>query len=270
MSPFDEPRLATAPRPDDNQSLKPIPAGACAVYIVLAAIFCWPFFAQPLAGGHGDWDQHVFYYAAVLRNAAFGDLPFWNPWYCGGNVLWAHPQVSLISPVYLLSLVMPLTLAMKLNVVGHFVIGCLGMHVLVTRLVGVRSRAVAVYLASLFAFAGAIALHIRSGHTVYLPLFLLPWIVYFFWQGIAGSTRSVLLGGAIIGVTILNGGMHVLPFVAVLLGVLGLGAAVFGRTLRPLVLAGGMFILGSAIGAPRIIPAVSFIRSADFHVARPV
>src|SRR5262245_32208413 len=87
--------------------------GLAAVYVALSAVFCWPLFAQPLANGSGDWDQHTLYYAAALRNAAFGDLPFWNPWYCGGNVLWANPQASLVSPVYLLALVMPITLAMK-------------------------------------------------------------------------------------------------------------------------------------------------------------
>jgi len=106
-----------------------------AVYAILSAGFCWPLFARPLAAGPGDWDQHILYYAAVLRNAAFGDLPFWNPWYCGGNVLWANPQVSLVSPVYLLALVMPLTLAMKINILAHYLVGCFGMHLIVRRII---------------------------------------------------------------------------------------------------------------------------------------
>jgi len=241
-----------------------------AVYVALSTVFCWPLFAQPLANGHGDWDQHIFYYAAVLRNAAFGDLPFWNPWYCGGNVLWPNPQVSLVSPVYLLVLVMPLTLTMKLNVLAHYLIGCLGMHLVVRRIAGVKSTAAVVFLVSLFVFSGAITLHVRSGHTVYLPVLLLPLVVYCFWQAAAGKTRSLLLGGAILGFSILNGGMHVVPLAAVLLGVLGLGALVFGRRLRPMVLAGVMFTLACAFAAPRIVPAMAFIQSADFHDTRSV
>jgi hypothetical protein len=240
------------------------------VYVALSTAFCWPLFAHPLANGHGDWDQHIFYYAAVLRNAAFGDLPFWNPWYCGGNVLWQNPQASLVSPVYVLALVMPLTLAMKVNVLAHYVIGCLGMHLVVRRIIGVKATAVAVFLVSLFVFSGAIALHVRSGHTNYLPVLWLPLVVYCFWQAVGGQTRSLLLGGAILGASILNGGMHVAPLAAVLLGVLSLGALVFGRALRPLVLALVMFTLGCAYAAPRIVPAMAFIRSADFRDTRPI
>ena len=240
------------------------------LYVALSTVFCWPLFAQPLANAHGDWDQHIFYYAAVLKNAAFGDLPFWNPWYCGGNVLWANPQVSLVSPVYLLALVMPLTLAMKVNVLVHYLIGCLGMHLVIERVVGVKSLAATVFLVSLFVFSGALALHVMAGHTVYLPVFLLPLVVYLFWQAAAGDARSVLIGSAVIGFSILNGGMHVVPFFVVLLGVLGMGALVFGRRLKPLVLAAAMFALGCAFAAPRVVPAMAFIRSEAFHDVRPV
>ncbi len=241
-----------------------------AVYAILSTGFCWPLFAHPLAAGPGDWDQHILYYAAVLRNAAFGDLPFWNPWYCGGNVLWANPQMSLVSPVYLLALVMPLTLAMKINILAHYLAACFGMHLIVRRIIGVRGTAATVFLVSLFVFSGAIALHLRAGHTVYLPVLLLPLLVYCFWQASAGKTRGVVLGGAVVGFSILNGGMHVAPLAAVLLGALGLGALVFGRKVTPLVLAGVIFVLGCAYAAPRIAPAVAFIRSADFHDTRPV
>jgi hypothetical protein len=239
-----------------------------ALYVVISAAFCWPFFSQPLSSGSGDWDVHLFYYAAVLRNAAFGDLPFWNPWYCGGNVLWANPQASLVSPVYLLSLAMPITLAMKLNVFGHYVAGLLGMHVVLRRLVGLRSTAAIVYLASLFVFAGAITMRVRAGHTVFLPVFLLPWVIYYFWQA-ASRTRAVILGAAILGFMVLNGGMHVLPMTVVLLGVLGLGALMTGR-IRPLVCAVAIVVLGCAYAAPKIVPVVLFVRGADIHDTRPV
>ncbi len=219
-----------------------------------------PLFARPLASGPGDWDQ----------NAAFRDLPFWNPWYCGGNILWANPQVSLVSPVDLLALVMPLTLAMKVNILAHYLVGCFGMHLVLRRIIGVQGTAVTVFLVSLFVFSGAMAMHLRAGHTLYLPVLLLPIVVYCFWEAAAGKTRSLLLGGAILGFSILNGGMHVAPLAAVLLGVLGVGALVFGRTLTPLVLAGVMFGLGCAFAAPRIVPTMAFIRSADFHDTRPV
>ena len=73
----------------------------CAFYGVLSAVFCAPLFAQPLALGVNDWDQHLFYYGSVLKNVVeYGQMPYWNPWYCGGNVMWQNPQIALLSPVY--------------------------------------------------------------------------------------------------------------------------------------------------------------------------
>jgi hypothetical protein len=240
------------------------------VYLVLATAFCWPLFAQPSATGTGDWDVHFFYYASVLRNAAFGDLPFWNPWYCGGNALWQNPQVSVISPVYLLALVMPLALAMKLNILGHYIVGCLGMHLVVRRIIGVRSPVVVISLVSLFVFSGAMALHLRTGHSDFLSVFWLPALVYCFFRACGGQTRSLLLGGVILGVAILNGGLHVVPLAAVLLGSLGLGAIVVGRTLKPFVLAVVIVAAGCVYAAPKLVPAALFARSADFDDRRSV
>jgi hypothetical protein len=255
-----------------------------AVYLALSAVFCGPIFVHPLAEGAGDWDQHTLYYAAVMRNAAFGDLPFWNPWYCGGNVLWANPQASLVSPVYLLALVMPITLAMKINVLAHYVTGCIGMHLVVRRIIGVKDIAVVVYLVSLFVFSGAMALHLAAGHTIYLPVLLLPLLVYCFWQAAGGrrpsrasgrpepveGRRSVLLGAAVVGFSILNGGSHVLPLAAVLLGGLGVAALVAGRTPKPLIVAAAILVLGCAYAAPRIAPVMAFTRSPYFKDTRPV
>ena len=241
-----------------------------AAYVALSTAYCWPILVRPLANGTGDWDQHLFYYASVMRNAAFGDWPFWNPWYCGGNVLWQNPQVPLVSPVYLLALVMPLTLAMKLNVLGHCIAGFLGMHLLLRRIFGVRSPIVVVYLGSLFVFSGAIALHLAAGHSVYLAAFYLPALLYLFFRAAAGDTRSAILGGVIVGAAILVGGAHVLPLVAVLLGSFGVGALLVARTAKPLMMAVLIVVAGAAYAAPKLVPAALFIRSADFHDRRGV
>ena len=241
-----------------------------AAYLALSVFFCWPLFAQPLAGGNGDWDQHTFYYASVLRSVADGQLPFWNPWYCGGNVLWANPQVSLVSPVYLLSFVMPLTLAMKVNVVAHYLVGFIGMHLLLRRVVKLQSPAVVVYCASLFVFSGGLALHTRTGHVNFLPVFLLPLLLYCFFRLTAGHIRSLLYGGAVLAFAVLNGGSHVVPLATILLGAVGLGALVGGRAIKPLILAASIVVLGCVYAAPKLIPIGAFIKSAEFQDRRPV
>lgn len=240
------------------------------VYVALTAAFCWPIFSQPLAEGTGDWDQHLFYYASVLRNTAYGQLPFWNPWYCGGNVLWQNPQVSLISPVYALAAVMPLPLAMKFNIAGHYLLGFAGMHLLLRRTIGVQSRIVVVYLASLFVFSGAIAIHLEAGHSDFLSMFWLPLILFSFHRAAAGSRRALVAGGAMIAVSILNGGPHIVPLAAALLGALGMGAWLFARTAKPFLLAVALVAAGCALAAPRLVPSWQWLQTAEFHDTRPV
>ena len=61
-----------------------------AFYLALSAAFTAPLFAVPNGAGWMDWDFNLFLHGAVLKNAIeYGQLPFWNPWACGGNVLLA-------------------------------------------------------------------------------------------------------------------------------------------------------------------------------------
>ena len=38
------------------------------VYAALSILFCSPLFERPMAVGTMDWDQHLFYYAQVIKN----------------------------------------------------------------------------------------------------------------------------------------------------------------------------------------------------------
>jgi len=234
-----------------------------ALYTLLSIAFCWRLFEQPLALGLGDWDSFEFYHASVMRSIAYGQAPFWNPWACGGNVLWQNPQVPLLSPVYPLALVMPLALAIKLTILGSYLAGFLGMHLLLRRIVGIRSSAAVVYLACLFVYGGGIALHVRAGHYNFLSVLWLPLVAYCFFQAINGRWRSVLVGGGILGALVLNGAPHMLPLAALLLGSLGVGALLVGRTARPLVLAVVIVAAGCVYAVPKIVPSLAFVQSGD-------
>ncbi|PYR17085.1 MAG: hypothetical protein DMF98_27435 [Acidobacteria bacterium] len=144
-------------------------------------------FARPTALGGSDWDQHLFYYAEALKNVVeYGQLPLWSPWYCGGNVLWQNPRVALLSPVYPLAIVVPLALAMKVNIVLHYWIGFVGMHLLLARVIGLTFGPGILYLASVFTLGGASALHLAVGHSVFLPAFYLPLLMFFVFRVFQG------------------------------------------------------------------------------------
>lgn len=246
------------------------PAFVCALYFILALVFCTPLFAQPHALGISDWDQHLFYHGAVIQSViGYVRPPFWNPWYCGGNVLWQNPQVALLSPVYLLASVMSLALAMKVSILIHYWIGFIGMHLLLKRIIGLTHLPLIVYLASVFTLSGSLALHLNAGHSVFLPAFYLPLLLFFFLRSLrTGSTGDALLAGAILALTIYNGGLHIVPMAFVLVGAVGAFAALLGRRWRPLVLTALLGISGLAYAAPKFLPVVMFVTGKEFWDAR--
>ena len=72
------------------------------VIVGLVIFFTGSMFSDIGNIGVRDWDQHLFYFSSVMKTVfEHGQLPLWNPWYCGGSVLHQNPQVSLLSPVYL-------------------------------------------------------------------------------------------------------------------------------------------------------------------------
>ncbi len=242
-----------------------------ALYGAASLAFCAPLFEHPNALGVFDWDQHLFYYGAVLKNVVeYGQMPFWNPWYCGGDVLWQNPQIALLSPAYPLTAVMPLALAMKINILLHYWLGFIGMHLLLARTVGLRSRPLVFFLATLFTASGAPAIHLLAGHSVFLPAFYLPFVLYFFLQSLkSGRPHGALLGGVPIAMMVYNGGTHILPMAVAAVVLLSVVAAAVRRQWRPLLLGAACCAAGLGYSAPKLLPVVSFVTSEQFWDTRP-
>jgi hypothetical protein len=241
-----------------------------ALYGTLSVVFCAPLFSNPLALGVFDWDQHLFYYGSVLKNVVeYGQMPYWNPWYCGGNVMWQNPQIALLSPVYPLTAIVPLQLAMKVNIVLHYWLGFIGMHVLVTRVIGVTFLPAVIYFATLVTAAGAPAIHLRVGHSVFLPGFYLPLQIYFFFQAFrTGSWKYVFLSAATLALMVFNGGTHILPMSIASLGMFALCASIAGRDWRPLAFAIAFGVAGLAYSAPKLLPVVQYVNGEYFWDTR--
>jgi hypothetical protein len=243
---------------------------AFALYAVLATFFCWPLFEQPLGLGVNDWDQHLFYYGVVLKNVVeYGQMPFWNPWYCGGNVMWQNPQIAILSPVYPLSLLMPLQLAMKINIVLHHWIGFIGMHLLMTRVFGITFWPAVIYLATLVTASSATAIHLRAGHSVFLPGLYLPLQLYFFFRAFqTGQWKFVYLSAITMALMVWNGGTHILPMSVAALGAFAVFAAVGRRDWRPLAVVAVFGVAAMVYSAPKLLPVTEFVNGAQFWDTR--
>ena len=241
-----------------------------ALYAGLTLLFCAPLFESPHGVGGGDWDQHLFFYGSVLKNVVeYGAAPFWNPWYCGGNVMWANPQVALLSPVYPLALITSLPLAMKVNIVLHYGVGLVGMHLLLRRIVGLRSLAAVVYLAGVFAFSGAHVLHLAVGHSTFLSAFLFPLQLFWVLRAIERGQLRYCFGAAVLlALMIYGGGMHVVPMALAGIGCFAGLAAVIQRSWRPLVVVVVLGAAGLAYAGPKLVPVMLFVGGDRFFDTR--
>ena len=244
--------------------------GVSALYGLLSILFCLPLFARPFGLGAADWERHLFYYGEVLKNVVeYRQAPFWSPWQCGGNVMWQHPSVPLLSPVYLFAAIMPLALAVKVNIVLHYWIGLLGMHWLLTRAMRLTFLPLVVYIASIFTLSGSLVLHLAAGDGDFLPAFYLPWLLYFMHLAFqSGRLRPALAAAAILAVTIYSGGVPVVPIALVAIGGLAVATAIASRDWRPLAFALVVGTYAAAYAAPKLLPVAEFVASDRFSDTR--
>src|SRR4029453_12881644 len=108
------------------------------------------------------------------------------------------------------------------------------------RAIGLTSTPLAVLLAIIITAAGATAIHLTAGHSVFLPGLYLPLLLYFFFRAIdGGALPNVFLAGALLALMVFNGGVPILPMAVVGIGSYALFASMFSRWGRALVLGGG-------------------------------
>ena len=230
-------------------------------YVGLTLYFTAPLLATGSQLGVEDWDVLLFYHASVIKSVVeYGRLPFWNPWYCGGTVLWQNPQVALLSPTYLFSLVVSLPMAMKLNIVADYLVGFLGMHVLLTRALKLRYLPGVLFLSCVFTLAGGPVFHLAVGHATFLPYFHLPWVLFFFISAMeSGRLRYAVATAGVVAVAIYNGGIHISFMISLALVCFSLGAALFRRDWRPIALLAVVGALAFLFAAPKLLPVSMFV-----------
>lgn len=213
--------------------------GICALYGLLSLIFCLPF----------DAAQHVEYRR----------LPFW---------MWQYPQAAVLSPAWLLRAILPASWAIPINLVLHYWIAFVGMHLLLTRAIGLSFLPGVLAAASIFALSGAMALHVAAGDATFLPLCALPLALFFLYRTTrTGVVRDVCWTAAILALTIYDGGLQTLPIALMIVAAWAVCLAIGARDWRPLVLALVGVACAAAYAGPKLVPAVELMTIDRFPSA---
>jgi hypothetical protein len=173
--------------------------------------------------GKGDWGYFHFLDHVARRTVLdFGELPEWNPYQCGGNVLAANTQAHILSPWLAFPLAFGPAAGAKLAATVHGLLGALGMWVLLGAM-GIRGAGR--FLGTvLFACSGFFGHQIAGGHVWALPFYYVPWVVYFLLRG-SYELKWAALAGLFWGLMAMEGGVYPAPYTGILVGAVVLAMA---------------------------------------------
>jgi hypothetical protein len=173
-----------------------------AIYFLLAVYYTLPFLLKYDYWGVRDWDMFTTLAAVPAGTIVhYGQFPFWNPYLGGGNILFHHPQVAVLSPFLLLYLIFGAVVGLKLQVLVCYFLGFWGSHRLAMSL-GISRWAAMI---TTLAYFGSVhfALHFAEGHISFTHFCFLPWFVYFVMNS-SKNRRNVISAGVVLALIVLG------------------------------------------------------------------
>ncbi len=174
-------------------------------FAAVAFSFTQPLFAHAMNLGHGDWLWYHFVWDSERRTILeYHELPWWNPYYCGGSVGIANPQSFALSPLFWLLLPFPTAVAMKLYLALTVFLGLWGAHELARamKITGLGPLLGAV----VFGCSGIIGWHM-NGQTSMAVFELLPWLALWFLRAVE-DPRFSLAAGAVLAIMATSAGVY--------------------------------------------------------------
>lgn len=202
---------------------------------------------------NGDWDlftqlRWVPYYTITH----FHQLPFWNPYKCGGMGMLSNPESMVVSPSLLPYLLFGQYAGLYIEIVGHLAIGFAGGYVL-GRELGL-GRVAAIVSAAVFPASSWIYLHLSVGHLNFLRALYFPWIGALLLISI--ERRKFLpaaMGGFICALTLTEGNYTFL-YSAIIIGSVALMLTLLNRSVWPLIYGLVIGLFGLGFGALKLLP----------------
>ncbi|MBI4403743.1 MAG: hypothetical protein HY537_06265, partial [Deltaproteobacteria bacterium] len=233
---------------------------------LILLVFCWPIFENLQNLGIWDWDQHLFYFGSFVKTVKeYHQLPLWNPWHCGGNGLLQNPQIPLVSPVYLLSVIFSVPTALKINIYLHYLVGALG-TLAIANAFRVSNAFIYLAAASIFIFNGSLVWHIRVGHTHFLSSCIWPWIFFCYLRTLATHRLRWLLSAAmLLAFIIFEGGFYPATYIALFLFLYSAIRAALQRNWKPFTSVMQIGVYALLFSAPKVVPIVDFMRYYPRH-----
>ena len=188
----------------------------------------------------------------------FHQLPFWNPYKCGGMPMLGNPESSIVTPFLLLYLIFGLIPAVLLEIYLHVAIMFAGGYVL-GRELGLVPLA-ALVLAAMFPSSSWLSLHVAMGHLNFMSIAYISWILALLLMSCRLCRwHLAILAGLLCGLTLTEGN-YGFVFAAMLVAIVALWYAAIQLSIRPVVAGAliGMFAL--AFSLPKLVPTAELLK----------
>ncbi len=237
-----------------------------------ALIYSLAFLLSGSKLGVHDWE--LFTAMAEIPRVIvlkFGQFPFWNPYIGGGNILFHHPEVSILSPFFALTLAFGAVIGLKLQFMVCYFLGFWG-SVRFARALGM-SESAGYLFASIYFGSAFFALHFSEGHIPFTHFAFLPWVAYFWLKSLSESrllSRYVIYGAITLALMILGNGaaapfLYTSTFIGSLAALFPLRekspASIYRMTL--------IWVFGLGVAAIKFIPMFVYLQN-NFWAGEPL
>jgi hypothetical protein len=234
------------------------------VLVVIAAIAyaLWPILAHAHGYGRHDWDR-MESHRYLVRKAidGFHELPWWNPYACGGHPAWGglESDTVVVAPWLPAYLLLPLPVAMRVEMVACTLWSALGTWLLASRFT--RSPAARALVAVAFAVSSRWTFQLAAGHAWHMVYAWTPWVLLLFDRAVGAQPelgpprpRAAAWAGACLAMMVYTGGVYPLPHTIVALALYAVLLAVMTRSARPLGALALTWAVALGLAAPKLLP----------------
>jgi hypothetical protein len=210
-------------------------------------------------GTTGDWRYFAeAWEAARVALVNFHQLPSWNPYHCGGLVLYQDPQAPFPGPIFLLTFWwLPTGAAIKVWIMTHLLAGTLGARALIKDRGG--NGAEQLLGAVLMAACGFVAWHTGGGHLSFTPFLFFPAVLWAFRRSLRDARWALVVAG-LFALSFYEGATYPIPLMLVGLGVevaARLGSPDDRRAMVPSLAI--VFTLFPLLAGLRLLPVLAYL-----------